>query len=134
MKVIGIKIIDDVEVPIVIECTSFEVDGHRGYGEKFDPNNCRIYMRSTHPSVSFFIIKTERYEKPGSSVKPYKWLTKADIEPLMKRAAESDLIDLREFVNYQICSEGKIQSVFIMNDYDEWSNEEKPILVKIAEK
>ncbi|MCM1439798.1 MAG: hypothetical protein NC131_11455 [Roseburia sp.] len=133
MKVIGIKIIDDTEVPIVVECTSFEVDGHSGYDEKFDPNNCRICMRSTHPSLSYFIIKTERYSKEGSSVRPYRWLTKADVEPLMKCASESDVIDLRKFGNYQICSEGKIQSVFIMNDIDDWDGEDRPLLVKLVE-
>lgn len=133
MKVIGIKIIDDVEVPAIIECTSFEVDGHPGRDDKFDPNYCRIFMRSTHPGLSYFIIKTERYSKEGSSIRPYKWLTKADVEPLMKCAAESDVIDLRQFGNYQICSEGKIQSVFIMNDIDDWDGEDRPLLVKVVE-
>lgn len=133
MKVIGIKIIDEVEVPIVVECTSVEVGGHPGYDEKFDPDNCRICMRSTHPSVSFFIIKTERYSTDRSSVKPYKWLKRSEAEAIMKCAAESDVIDLRKLGNYQICSEGRIQSVFIMNDIDEWDDEERPLLVKIVD-
>lgn len=131
MKVIGIKLIDEVEVPIVVECTSLEVGGHPVYDEKFDPENCRICMRSSHPSVSFFIIKTERYIDEHSTVKPFKWLSRAEAEAIMKCAAESDVIDLRKFGKYQICSEGKIQSVFIMNDIDDWSDEERPILVKV---
>lgn len=133
MKVIGIKIIDDVEVPVVIECTGMEVSGHSGYDEKFDPDNCRICMRSHHPSVSFFIIKTETYTTENSIVKPYKWLTKSEAETIMKCAAESDVIDLRKLGNYQICSEGRIQSVFIMNDIDDWTDEDRPILVKVVE-
>ena len=131
MKVIGIKIIDDIEVPVVIECTSMEVGGHSGYDEKFNPDNCRICMRSSHPSVSFFIIKTERYSTDNPNVRPYKWLKKSEAEAIMKCAAESDVIDLRKLGNYQICSEGRIQSVFIMNDIDDWTDEERPILVKV---
>lgn len=133
MKVIGVKIIDDIEVPMIVECTSMEVGGHRGYGERFDPDNCRICMRSTHPSVSFFIIKTERYEKEGSVVKPYKWLSRTEAEAILKCAEESDVIDLRKLGNYHICSEETIQSVFIMNDIDEWSDEDRPILVKVVD-
>ena len=133
MKVIGIKIIDDVEVPIVVECISFEVDGRNGHGNKFDPDNCRIRMRSPHPTLSFFIIKTERYSIEGSPVRPYKWLTKSDVEPLMKCAAESEVIDLRKFGNYQICNEDKIQSVLIMNDIDDWDGEYMPLLVKVVD-
>lgn len=51
----------------------------------------------------------------------------------MKCAAESDVIDLRKLGNYHICSEGTIQSVFIMNDIDEWSDEDRPILVKVVD-
>ncbi len=51
----------------------------------------------------------------------------------MKCAAESDIIDLRKFGNYQICSEGRIQSVFVMNEIDDWNDEDRPLLVKIAD-
>ncbi len=133
MKVIGSKIIEDSEVPMIVECTSMEISGHSGLGEKFNPDNCRICMRSTHPSVSFFIIKTERYDTDNPYVRPFKWLSKNEAEAIMKCAAESDVVDLRKLGNYQICSEGQIQSVMIMNDIDDWSDEERPILVKLAE-
>ena len=51
----------------------------------------------------------------------------------MKCAAESDVIDLRKFGNYQICSEGKLQSVIIMNDINEWTDDYEPIHVKIVD-
>lgn len=50
----------------------------------------------------------------------------------MKCAAESDVIDLRQLGKFQICSEGRMQSVMIMNDIDDWSDEERPILVKVV--
>lgn len=31
MKVIGKKLINDIEVPIIVECTSIEVEDIRGY-------------------------------------------------------------------------------------------------------
>lgn len=132
MKVIGIRMLDDIEVPMVVECISMEVRGHSGYGEKYDPDNCRIYMRSTHPTISFFIIKTERHDTDNDNIRPYKWLNKNEAEAIMKCATESDIIDLRKLGNYQICSEGHIQSVMIMNDIDDWSDEERPIFVKIV--
>ncbi|MDE5601955.1 MAG: hypothetical protein K2J16_05600, partial [Clostridia bacterium] len=61
MKVIGIKLIDDIKVPIVVECASMAVDGQSSYRKKFNPDNCRIFMRTAHPGLSYFIIKTERY-------------------------------------------------------------------------
>ena len=133
MKVIGMKLINGTEVPIVIECMSLEVEGRLARDEKFNPDDCRIRMRSSHPSLSFFIIKTERYELEHSAVKPYKWLTKSEADAIMKCAAESDVIDLRKFGNYQICSESRIQSVYIMNDIDEWTDEDKPLLVKVVD-
>lgn len=136
MKVIGKKIINDIEVPIVVECTSIEVGDAGGYMRDFDPNNCRIYMRGTHPSSSHFIISTEKYEKKnanGTSFYPYKWLSKTEAEAIMKCAAESDVIDLRKFGNYQICGEGSIQSVFVMNEIDDWNDEEIPLLVKVVD-
>ena len=133
MKIIGIKLIDEKQVPMIVECTSLEVEGRAGRDGKFNPDDCRIFMRSSHPSLSFFIIKTEKYAVAHSAIKLYKWLTKSEAEAIMKCAAESDAIDLRKFGNYQICSESKIQSVFIMNDIDEWTDEDVPILVKMVD-
>lgn len=38
-----------------------------------------------------------------------------------------------EIGNYQICSEGRIQSVFVMNEIDDWDDEERPLLVKVVQ-
>ncbi len=132
MKVIGVKIINDVEVPMIVECTSMEVSGGGGWPEKFDPDHCRILMRTAHPAQSYFIIKTEREDTGNPQVKPYKWLTKKEAEDIMICATEFDVIDLRKFGNLQICSQTQIQSVFIMNDINEWTEEDEPILVKIV--
>ncbi|MDE6060562.1 MAG: hypothetical protein K2G31_03750 [Clostridia bacterium] len=132
MKVIGIKIIDGIKVPIIVECASMAVDGQSTYRKRFNPDHCRIFMRTAHPSLSYFIIKTERYDD-GTPFKPYKWLTHVEADAIMKCAAESDVIDLRGLGDYQICSEGRVQSVFIMNDIDDCTGEDSPILVKIVD-
>lgn len=135
MKIIGKKLIGDTEVPIIVECTSIEVEDVRGYDREFNPDNCRLWLRGPHPAITYFIIKTEQYERKnadGTTFNPYKWLYKSEVEAIMKCAAESDVIDLRKFGNYQICSEGRIQSVFVLNDIDEWDFEDKPLLVKVV--
>lgn len=135
MKIIGKKLINEIEVPMIVECTSIEVEDTRGYDREFDPNYCRLWMRGSHPAISYFIIHTEQLERKnsdGSTFRPYKWLSRSEVEEIMKCAAESDVIDLRKFGNYQICSEGRIQSVFVMNEIDDWDDEERPLLVKVV--
>lgn len=97
MRVIGIKIINDMKVPMILECTSMEISGGSGWGESFDSDNCRVYMHSTHPPVSYFIIKTERYDTDNPNVRPYKWLNKKEAEAIIKCAAKSDVIDLKKW-------------------------------------
>lgn len=128
MKIIGEKLINDTKVPMIVECTSIEVEDSRGYHKDFNPNNCRLWMRGTHPNISYFIIKTDKRSNGG-----YYWLDKTEVEAIMKCAAEFDVIDLRKFGDYQICAEGRIQSVFIMNDIDDWTDEDRPILVKVVD-
>ncbi|MBD5091904.1 MAG: hypothetical protein HDT36_00800 [Clostridiales bacterium] len=131
MKVIGIKIIDHMRVPKIVECTTMEVEG-RLNREKFNPNDCRILMHTEHPNLSHFIIKTEKEDSEYNHMRCYKWLTAAEADAIMSCAAESDVIDLRKLGDYQICSEGRCQSVFIMNDVYDDDEGEIPILVKIA--
>lgn len=133
MKVIGIKMIDDVEILTIIECISMEIYKNPDERKSYNSGLYRVCMRSTHPSVSFFIIKTERYDTNYSCIRPYKWLSMKEAEAILKCAAESDVIDLRNLGNYQICHEETIQSVMIMNDIDIWSEEEQPILVKVVD-
>lgn len=125
MKVIGVEILlnDDV-VPIVVDCIALEVR-NRG-GSITEPDGYRIFMRTSHPSVSFYVIKTEKDAKTSC----YKWLNKSDAEEIMKFATESDTIDLRKLGNYQICGEMEMQSVLVSNDVDDW--EDIPLLVKLV--
>lgn len=98
--------------------------------EKFDPENCRICLKSTHPTVSYFVIKCERQETAKYNIKPYKWLTKKEAEAIVEYAAVSDVVDLRKLGDYLIHCQKQIQSVIIMNDVDDFTDEERPILVK----
>ncbi len=132
MKIIGNKLIDGAETLEVVECTGMEVSGHPGAREEFDPENCSVFLTSAHPSRSWFIITTKQREIKGSIVKPFKWLNIREAEEIIGCAVKSDVIDLRELGNYQICGTGETQSVYIMNDLDEWEDRERPILVKVA--
>lgn len=129
MKVIGVKIINDIEVPMIVECMSMEISGSSGFGDKFNPDHCRVYMRSAHPTVSFFIIKKERYDK-SPNIRPYKWLNIKEAKEIMNCAMESDVVDLSKLGDYHICSDKHTQSVIIMNDINEFTDEEIPIMVK----
>lgn len=130
MKVVGYRIIDGTKVPMIVECTGMEVAGQSGWVEKFDPENCRICLKSTHPTVSYFVIKCERQETAKYNIKPYKWLTKKEAEAIVEYAAVSDVVDLRKLGDYLIHCQKQIQSVIIMNDVDDFTDEERPILVK----
>ena len=131
MKIIGNRLVKKKPVPIIIECTSMEVKGHSGFIEDFDPENCRIFMRTTHPNISYFIIKTDTKKMPNSDLRPYCWLTLAEANKIMKYAEENDVIDLRKFGKYQICSQETNQIVYIRNDINDWNDEDIPLLVQI---
>ena len=99
MKIIGKKLINEIEVPMIVECASIEVEDTRGYDREFDPNYCRLWMRGSLPDISYFIIHTEQLERKNSdgfTFRPYKWLSRSEVEEIMKCAAESDVIDLRK--------------------------------------
>lgn len=129
MKVIGVKIVNNgIEVPIVVECTSIEVGGISIDDKALDPDYCTLYMRSAHPSLMFYIIKSEK-RKNGC----YYLLNKAEANEIIKCASQSDVIDLQKFGNYQIRCERQIQAVMVMNAYDENEFKEVPIIIKLED-
>lgn len=137
MKIIGYRLDSEYEngravstkkFLTVVECCRLTVReyGDDSYGQKrHGENNYRVYISSHHPSASYFIISAKRGENSC-----YKWLTLKEAEDIIERAVAEETLDLRKIGDYNICSEGKIQSVIIMNDYDEFEDEPAPILVK----
>jgi hypothetical protein len=133
MKVIGIELVGNknIEVPIVVECVSFEVEKPSSIMEDFNPNECRILMRTASTSADFIIMKLERDKETGAILK-HKCLSLSEVEQLMECAVASDIVDLRKLGDYKIFLGGRMPSVCIANDYDEWEDKEIPILVKIV--
>ena len=123
------------EVPVekmltVIECGGLEVRKHEGewISKQVDPaKNYRVYMRGKHPTKNFFVIGCKMVEN-----KVYEWMTLEEAERIVERAISSDIVDLREFGDYHICEDEKLQTVIITNDYDDYSDEPIPIAVSLA--
>ena len=139
MKIIGYrldakyndgKVVSTEKYLTVIECCGMEIRKYsNGWGDKKRgrENDYKLYLYSSHPSLNFCVIGGGR-RKDGC----YKWLTREQAEEIAERAAREDTIDLRQFGEYQIFSEGHIQSVMIMNEYDDIDDEPIPIIVKAS--
>lgn len=140
MKVIGYKldseykkgkVVNTEKFLMVVECCGLEIKKHSDewFGNIHDDKNAySVFIRFAHPTINYFIIGSKHRENGV-----YMWLTKEEAESLVEMLVNSDTIDLRELGDYQICSEGHIQTVMIMNDCDDFDGEPLPLLVKMSD-
>lgn len=139
MKIIGYRLESEYEnhkaintdkYLMVVECCGLEIERRDDgwFGKIYDDKNAySINIRTAHPTVNYFIIGSKRRENGI-----YMWLTKKEAEEIIEKVANTNTVDLRQLGEYQICYRGKLQTVMITNDCNEFDDEDEPLLVKIV--
>ncbi len=119
MRFIG-QIREDGEMfACAVECSTCEV---RPRADSF----C-VEMEGLDASIKFAIIGSEM----GEGKRHYKMLSKQEAERIVELAGKEAVVDLNKLGKYQITKNEVYKTVYIRNDFDEYTDEDIPIIVDV---
>lgn len=122
MKILHEEIVDGEKIYGTTEFTACRISKHETNG-----GYCvRLYTES--PSRFYKIIRSERNERGV-----YRWLLLEEANNIVQKLYKNDCLNLTETGNYHIFEENFIQTVYIHNDINEFTDEYIPIKVTFAE-